>query len=179
MKEKIILPLNCYVGYDEYNPKKDETYTDSFYLLLKKVTERAILLAEEDFWEDRVRFKCWLPKRFIQKVFKKEVEDRECWLMELEFRKYCKYREWLVKQGESIKGLCTCGTLSVAAYEVEKGILSPAFKEKPFEEVKKPEPEIEDWDYPIPLKLNWEEKRKKPKEVEELEKLLREFGITS
>jgi hypothetical protein len=57
--------------------------------------------------------------------------------------------------------------------------LSPAFKENPFEEVKKPEPEIEDWDYPIPLKLDWEEKRKKPKEVEELKKLLRKFGIRS
>jgi hypothetical protein len=179
MEEKIILPLNCYVGYDEYDPKKDETYTDSFYLLLKKVSERAILLTQEDFWDGRVRIKCWLPKRFIRKVFKKEVEDGECWLIGVEFREYCEYREWLAKKGKSIKELCTCGVLGMMAYEVEKGVLSPAFKEKPFEEIeeKEPEVEIEDWDYPVPLKLDWEGKRKKPKEVEELEKFLKEFGI--
>jgi hypothetical protein len=173
MGKVVILPLNCSISYEEYNPKKDESYTDSFYIRLEKVSERAILIVRGDFLEGRDIYRCWLPKRFIRQVFKRKIEKGEGWFIEVDFSGYCQYREQLAGKGKSIKGLCGCAYLDQDGYMSGKGIIYPLYDEKPFEEINQVEEDEEDWDLPIPKTIP----KEKPKAIKELEKLLTEFGI--
>jgi hypothetical protein len=150
-KEKIVLPLNCYIA---------ETIDDEYSVLLDKVSKDAILLSLENVRKGHL-FRCWIPKRFIRRIFKEEVEGEECWLMEIELD--CKY----IEKAKSEKRLCSCSILKKVADDGNK-YLAPALDEISLEPI-----EVEDETNQI--KVYWIEK--KPTELEELEKLLKEFGI--
>jgi hypothetical protein len=103
-KENFLIPLNCQVSVFEYNPKTDDYITESYTVILKKVSKRAILIQE--WQEDWKVFECWIPKRFIKRILK----IGKCYAIEVEKEKYCHFYNYEVKNA---LGLCNCTFLHI------------------------------------------------------------------
>jgi len=123
---RVILPLDCYVDYYEYNPRRDEDEIVSFYIEFVKNSKRAILLKEGDFFGE-VEIKGWIPKRFIKRVFQRNG----CWYIEIDIERYCEF----FNATKDARGLFTCGELKMWGGYVETAKVSPIDRAKPNREL--------------------------------------------
>jgi len=160
MKHRAYLAVNSF--YDNWELLE--------YIGILEVGKDVVVLEVKDAETGKVKWKRWIPKRFIKRIEKQNGS----WILIIDYEGYC---EWYsnLKTVRRIKGgyPFSCYELKLYTEEVKKKRISG----KEYGKLEEEEESLEDWWSILETDEYKEMRKKEPKELKELKKLLREFGI--